>query len=136
MPWLLLLHITALLCWCGSLLYLPALIAGRARRELLEPYNRFEITRKVFTLFVTPAALIAIASGTAVFISQQIVAAWLILKLTLVVGLVLCHVATGWLAFHIEQAPRRYGVIYCGLAGTLSAAFMAGILWLVLAKPF
>ncbi len=136
MPWLLLLHIMALLCWCGSLLYMPALVAGTARREVIGLHNRSRVAREIFTLVVTPAAVATIASGTAIFLAQQIIATWLVLKLTLVSGLVLCHVAIGWLIFYVEQAPRRYGIVFCVLLGIVAAALMAGIIWLVLAKPF
>lgn len=51
MPLLKLLHFAALLCWCGSLLYLPAMIAaGTKRSEQLFYRNHAHLTRMVFTL--------------------------------------------------------------------------------------
>jgi hypothetical protein len=43
MLWLLILHITALIIWCASLLYLPALIAGIHTKqiEIVEPYDQY-----------------------------------------------------------------------------------------------
>lgn len=136
MPWLLTLHIAALVCWCAGLLYMPALIAVTGRREAAGPDRHAAITRMVFTLVVTPAALLAIISGTAVFLANQLVAAWLVAKLTLVTGLVVCHVLLGWLIVHIERGSEKLGPLWCALLGGTSAALMVGIIYLVLAKPF
>ncbi len=63
MPLLKLLHFAALLCWCGTLLYLPALIAAGTRRsDPLFYRDHVHLTRMVFNLVGTPAALIAIGS--------------------------------------------------------------------------
>lgn len=138
MPWLLLLHISALVCWCGALLYLPALISGNNRSDQLATdalVKRDALPRFVFTLIATPAALVAIGSGTAVFVANGIVAFWLIAKLTLVSFLVLGHVAVGLLAARADRLdqPRltRYCVIVAGFIGCL----MLTIVWLVLTKP-
>ncbi|MEX1031943.1 MAG: CopD family protein [Cellvibrionaceae bacterium] len=136
MPWLLLLHITALLCWCASLLYLPALIVSTARREEAGEKGLFFVTRRVFTLIATPAALIAIISGTAIFIVDRTIEVWLVAKLTLVSGLVLCHVATGGLTLTVTQRSANYQLLFCTAVGVTSVVLIAGILWLVLAKPF
>ncbi len=54
MPLLKLLHFAALLCWCGSLLYLPALIAaGTKRSDQLFYRDHAHLTRMVFTLIST-----------------------------------------------------------------------------------
>src|SRR5690606_40905463 len=69
MPLLNLLHFAALLCWCGALLYLPALIAAGTRRgDSLFYRDHAHLTRMAFTLIATPAALLAIGSGTALFL--------------------------------------------------------------------
>ena len=136
MPWLLLLHISALLGWCGTLLYLPALVADAAvpnREPAYTQHPRF--IRHVFTLLATPAALIAIGSGTALFVTGRIVELWLMAKLTLVIGLVACHVLLGWVVLRNERAPGRPMSVYCACLGTLAALLIVAILWLVLAKP-
>src|SRR5690606_40114597 len=92
MPLLKLLHLAALLCWCGALLYLPALIAAGTRRsDALFYRDHAHLRRMVFTLVSTPAALLAIGSGTALFLRDAIFECWLIVKLTTVAGMVLCH---------------------------------------------
>lgn len=136
MPWLLAVHIIALICWCGALLYLPALTAVTARHELAgEATARESWSRSLFTLAATPAALLTIASGTALFLLEQLVAGWLMVKLTLVTALVICHALNGWLILSLEKAPPEHLSLLCALLAATSAVLMLAIIWLVLAKP-
>ncbi|MGY6275471.1 hypothetical protein [Methylomonas sp. MgM2] len=65
MIWLLLLHISAVVCWCGSLLYLFAFTAGVSSQPTPDERQRHPaLILKVLSHFATPAALIAIISGT------------------------------------------------------------------------
>lgn len=138
MPWLLLLHIAALLSWCATLLYLPALIAASRATAEDEPFSRARVplTRQVFTLLATPAALLAIASGTLLFLVGGILGAWLILKLTGVAVMVVCHVLLGVLVLRLEDDPQRAVAPACAGLGLLAALAIAAVVWLVLAKPF
>ena len=136
MPWLKLVHFAALLCWCGSLLYLPALIASSAQgaHSRLHPETDYPV-RVVFTLFATPAALLAIGSGTLLFLVAGQWAGWLILKLAAVSGMALCHALCGVLVLRLERQPERALSLECSALGALAAALVGITLWLVLAKP-
>lgn len=134
MLWLLLLHIGAVICWCGSLLYLPALIAGTF--SVNEKQRLQALTLKVFSRVATPAALIAIVSGTALFLAGGIIDRWLILKLTLVSILVLCHALSGWILIRTEQAPDKNFALPCVAIGITAAISIPAIVWVVLTKPF
>lgn len=137
MPLLKLLHLTTLICWCGALLYLPALIAAGTRHsDTLFYRDHAHLTRLVFTLVATPAALLAIGSGTALFLRDSIFDAWLIFKLTAVAGMVLCHALCGVLVLRIERSPERAVSHQCALIGATLVALIAITLWLVLAKPY
>lgn len=137
MPLLKLLHFAALLCWCGALLYLPALIAaGTKPRNELFYRDHAHLTRMVFTLIATPAALLAIGSGTALFLRDGTLAGWLIIKLSAVTGMTLCHALCGVLVLRIERQPERSVTWQCLAIGVLVCALIALTLWLVLAKPF
>lgn len=139
MPWLLTLHITALLCWCGALLYLPALVVathGPQPSAAAAPSpETLSLPRMVYCLIATPTALIAIIAGTLVFYRYQIVDRWLILKLMLVTLLVGLHLLTGLLIARAEQhwRPRFSGYGYT-LALLIFTTITATV-WLVLAKP-
>lgn len=137
MPLLKLLHFMALICWCGVLLYLPAMIAAGTRSsDELFYRDHAHLTRTVFNLIATPAALLAIGSGTALFLRESIFDPWLIVKLTTVAGMVLCHALCGVLILRIERAAEAALRRDCLLIALLLSALIGATLWLVLAKPF
>jgi len=137
MPLLKLLHFTALIAWCGTLLYLPALIAASCRTAYsVERPGHPGLNRTIFTLVATPAALLAIGSGTALFLRDGTFGIWLVAKLTAVAVMVICHALCGLLILQCERQPRPALTIACVALGSLTFAMMAATLWLVLAKPF
>jgi protoporphyrinogen IX oxidase len=137
MPWLLLMHIAGLVGWCALLLYLAVLIPlnTETARDSKSTWGLFPTPRFVFALLATPAALVAIISGTALFLLNRLIAPWLILKLTAVSGMVVCHALFGALILRQHDRPTRNLTLPCALLGTASAGFIAAVLWLVLAKP-
>lgn len=137
MPWLKIVHIIALVFWSASLLYLPALVAantGRGERALAQPFGSSMI-RWLFTIVATPFALLAIASGSAIFLWEGTMGLWLIAKLTLVVGMVLLHIWCGVLILHAEHDPAVSLGTRCALLGIGAVLLIAGVLYLVLDKP-
>ena len=138
MLWVLVLHIIALLVWSGALLYLPALVAatlaGRAG-PLERPDEHPSLARFVHTHIATPAALLAILSGTAVFLLEGTVEVWLMAKLTLVSGVVVCHALSGLLILRAERAAGGRTGLWAWLLASVLCVLMTAIIWLVLAKP-
>jgi uncharacterized membrane protein len=131
-PWLKLLHISAVTVWCAALLYLPlALAAAREEERLVQR----RVLRLLFTSVATPAALVAIASGTLIFLWQGPLTSWLVAKLAVVSLVVLAHASLGMLVLRSEDggAPLR-----CRACSTVFGASLAGLAttaYLVLAKP-
>lgn len=136
MPWLLALHISAILFWCAALLYLPALIAGGKAPAEFDQYNPVALSRMLYTRIVTPAAMLAIVSGTVIFMVADVIGLWLVLKLTLVSGLVICHALTGWLIMRVGQGASKNTFAACASLGAASAVFIVAIIAAVLMKPF
>lgn len=137
MIWLKVLHIMAIASWSGLLLYLPAVAASNVhpRTHLADELKNEAFGRYLFTLAATPAALIAIASGTLLFLLDRNIAGWMLAKLFAVCGLVLCHVMCGWLVLRTEQEPTRsHPAVVVGV-GAVAPIFILIILWLVLARP-
>lgn len=138
MPWLKLLHICAVIVWCGALLYLPALVATSASSRGPGTSRAIGGTwslRAIYTIVATPAALVAITSGTWLFATRGPLAPWLMTKLALVCLLVLGHGACGMLVLRSERG--EYDGL--GIAGRVVTAttllWLAGITGLVLGKP-
>lgn len=133
MIWLLLLHISTISLWCALLLYLPVLIradSGPGGEASLNVSPRL-----MFSHVATPLAVLAIFTGTLLFLLQGNISGWLLAKLMAVCALVVCHVLCGWLVLTIERNP---GVRCGGRAMALvvfAATAMLTIVWLVLARP-
>lgn len=127
------LHILLLLCWSSILIYLPSLIANS---DLQNPNSNFILIRKIFTLFMTPSAMLTIISGTLLFVFNHMITQWLILKLTLVSLLVLCHILTGFLIFKIKNDGADRSVKrLCLLLELAIISLIIAITWVVLKKP-
>lgn len=138
MPWLLLLHITTLLCWCAALIYLPALMIARARKGLagtdIAAQQRL-MPRAIYTLVATPAALAAIVSGTLVFLVYGVAQVWLVIKLGLVTLLVIGHVLLALIVVRTENNAHPALASHSLLLILLLSGLMTAIIGLVLAKP-
>ncbi|MDI5986087.1 CopD family protein [Halomonas sp. M4R5S39] len=138
MPWIKFLHIVALVSWCGTLLYLPALLVQSARAATDTPSfasSSPPMPRFVYNSLAAPAALLAIASGTLLFLVQGLAGGWLVLKLLAVTGMVMAHGACGWLVLRLEQGQPRGVAVGAMTAGVLAATGMLAVVTLVLAKP-
>ena len=131
MPWLKLLHISAVIVWSGALLYLPWMLAAAAAG----PAAPRLWPRQVFIGLATPAALLAIASGTLIFVAHALQAPWLMFKLALVGVLVLGHGACALLVLRTERGDMRGVRTASGLVVPVLVACLLGIAWLVLRKP-
>ncbi len=136
MIWFLSLHIATLLVWSGTLLYLPVLVKNMDARRTeitLAPKKHDSVARFVFTHIATPSALLAILSGTAVFLVTQDPHIWLIIKLGLVSLLVAAHSFMGLMVLRLESGkPVRLG---CQLLLGVISVLMLAIVFVVLAKP-
>ncbi|MBD3894801.1 CopD family protein [Halomonas sp. ML-15] len=138
MPWIKFVHIAALVCWCGALLYLPALLMASVRQRADGGFDHDAppIPRFLFNSAATPAALLAIASGTLLFLIYGLAGGWLVLKLAAVMGMVLCHALCGWLILRVEQNHWRGVWTLSALTAALASLLMLTVIALVLAKPF
>lgn len=137
MPWLKLLHITAVIVWCGALLYLPGALAAAASAApgQVPTDTRHRLLRQLYTLVATPAALLAIASGTVIFVAYDVLAVWLMAKLGVVGLLVLGHGACGLLVLRVERGEYRWTRGLAWFIVTSTLVWLAAIAWLVLEKP-
>jgi protoporphyrinogen IX oxidase len=132
------LHIMAIALWAAILLYLPTLVVGGLPVRVNEyPASQAgdSLARFLFTRVATPIALVAIISGTMVFLILRITAAWLIIKLTLVTLLAVCHALTGLLIMRTEADKVRRPRAWWWALASAESLLMLGIVWLVLAKP-
>ncbi|WP_346797784.1 CopD family protein [Halomonas sp. Bachu 37] len=137
MPWLKLLHIIALVIWCGSLIYLPALVTQsmRARVDAGFAQGSPQMPRFFYNSIATPAALLAIFSGTLLFLWYGVLGGWLVLKLMAVMGMVAAHGGLGWWILRLEAGLFKGVKRGCIASGLLASGCIVSVLFLVLAKP-
>ncbi|WP_213999832.1 CopD family protein [Arsukibacterium sp.] len=124
MVWLLFLHIASLVTWAAALSILLILMS-RTDAGLQTGSEVDTLERVWFTRLASPAGLIAIISGTAIFAFSSNFSSWLLLKLTLVTALVVCHVAAGLLILYSQRPGAR------GISGK-SIGLLCTVLLLVL----
>ena len=134
--WIKLIHIAAIATWSAGLLYLPALFAEHARAADGEDFRRIRrMTRTVFVGLASPAAVIAVFSGTLLIPMAAELGGWLVLKLAAVTGMVLLHVYMGKLLAGLYENPRmrRPGAhLALLLPGTM---LVVAVIYLVTGKP-
>ena len=139
--WLKLLHIAALSVWAGGLLALPAQLVRERRAAQQDPAAdlgtlwQHRVSRFAYDVVVSPAALVAIGSGTALIFVTRPLEGWLFLKLVSVAALVAVHMYTGRIIDQIEEPELRLTARRAQVLFGLALVFIALILWLVLQKP-
>lgn len=135
-PLLKALHIVALALWCAGLLCLPALLVQHTTVDTQRSFAELRrFVRIVYVRIMTPAAVIAVAAGTALIFARGVFVGWMILKLAIVGVLVALHAYEGRVLHALADGEAHYqpwkGYILTG--GSL--ALMTAIISIVLAKP-
>ena len=135
MLWLLALHIMTFLFWLAALLYIPALVAANKTDYLNPPEGRGSMARFIYTAIASPAALFAIAAGTAIFMVRDITDFWLMGKLLLVAGLVILHGLTGLFLLRMDRFNEKAVRRICALLAGSAILLIVAIIVIVLSKP-
>ncbi|MGD9946594.1 MAG: CopD family protein, partial [Burkholderiaceae bacterium] len=106
MPWLMAAHIAALTLWCAGLFFLPALLAAHAGVADPPAFHRLRtMSRFTYIAIASPAAVLAILTGTALVAFSDLLGDWLITKLTLVGAMSAFHVYCGRLLTLLGRHP-------------------------------
>jgi putative membrane protein len=130
------LHISALLCWCAALIALPLLLHHYRGARSQSRFTEFRlITHSGYIVFATPAAVIAIAAGTALIFVAEVRAEWLWVKLIFVCGMTLVHAWIGHLILRSGEGEGNYRMPPPLIAIAFVVPQIAVVLWLVLDKP-
>jgi putative membrane protein len=129
-------HLAAIAIWSGGLVALPFLFWQRATLKAGPDLDRLHrIARFVYVEMTSPAAFIAIGSGTALIFLQATFQEWFSLKMLLVGIMVMVHVVAGLVFVDLFSPKGRFGLSsYVALTSTY-LVLMTAILWIVLAKP-
>ena len=129
-------HLGTIAIWSAGLIVLPMLFWQRRGLETgseLDRLHRF--TRYVYVGMTSPAAFLAIGSGTVLIFLQTTFLEWFSLKMVLVGLLVMLHVVAGLTLMHLFEPTGRFGR-FSYVALTVSyLVLITAIIWVVLAKP-
>jgi putative membrane protein len=129
-------HLATIAVWSGGLIVLPLLFWQRrhvANVAELEQLHR--ITRFVYVVMTSPAAFVAIGTGTALIFLQTTFREWFSLKMVLVGAMVMLHVLAGLTAARVFGPNGRFGTYACVALTSIYVLVIVAILWVVLAKP-
>jgi uncharacterized membrane protein len=129
-------HLATIAVWSGGLLVLPFLFWQRrhvANMAELERLHR--ITRFVYVVMTSPAAFIAIGTGTALIFLQTTFKEWFSLKMVLVGAMAMLHVLAGLTAVKVFGPNGRFSTLACVALTSVYLIVIVAILWVVLAKP-
>ena len=129
-------HLGTIAIWSAGLIVLPLLFWQRRGLELGSELDRLHrLTRFVYVGMTSPAAFLAIGSGTVLIFLQTTFLEWFSLKMVLVGLLVMLHVVAGLTLMHLFEPTGRFSR-FSYVALTVSyLVLITAIIWVVLAKP-
>jgi len=129
-------HIAAIALWAAGLICFPFLT--RQRNNIgkdTDLHQLHSMARYFYVVILSPAAFIAIASGTVLMFQQQTFTAWFSLKLLLVGLLAGLHLVTGLIVIQVfEKSGHMPAWRYAALT-TTTIAIVTAIVAVVLVKP-
>lgn len=136
MAWLKSLHIVFFLIWSAGLIYMPALFAAYASASGKKERRRMRIvSRFTFIAVASPAAILAIGTGTWLVYATAIQGTWLPAKLLAVTFMGMFHVYCGRRVVEMEKDHLVFRRNFQIALVIVPFVLVSTVLWLVLAKP-
>jgi putative membrane protein len=136
MIWIKALHIAAISFWSAILLCLPALYVQRAEVSGKQSLHRLQaMVRYIYVGVLSPAAFVAIASGTWLIFERETFEAWFSVKLVLVGILSTIHALTGLVIIRLFEKDNVYPAWRFVATTTFTILVIVLILTVVLLKP-
>lgn len=129
-------HIAMIAIWAAGLICLPFLYRQRSEVGVETDLHRLHaMTRFFYIVILSPAAFVAIGSGTALIFVQQTFEGWFSLKLLFVGALVVIHLLTGLLILKLFEEAGHYPNWRYVAVTAITTAVVTAILIVVSAKP-
>ncbi|HKM74023.1 MAG TPA: CopD family protein [Stellaceae bacterium] len=129
-------HLAAIAIWSAGLIVLPFMFRQRRLIEVGGELDRLHrMTRFVYVEMASPAAFVAIASGTALIFLQSTFQEWFSTKMVLVGAMVMLHVVAGLVLGQLFLADGRFGRVSYVALSSGHIVLITAIIWIVLAKP-
>ncbi|WP_295075374.1 CopD family protein [Tabrizicola sp.] len=130
------LHLGFLALWIAGLFALPRMLA-RHDDDLVR--GEYAVIRRAthygYIWAITPAAVLAIASGGLLIFLREIFTVWLFAKLVLVAGLVAVHAWVGHTIVAVAESEGEHEPPGAMVPALITFGLVLAILTVVLAKP-
>jgi putative membrane protein len=135
-PHLKALHIGFVAIWIAGLAALPAMLARHDRAVGQGDFARIrQASHYGYVWLVTPAAVLAVVSGTSLIFLREVFTGWMFAKLVGVAGLVTIHAWVGHTIVAVAETEGRHEPPGPILPTLILGALTLCVLVLVLAKP-
>lgn len=128
-------HVLAIAMWSVGLLSLPFLYSQRRQLKDKALFSLHNFVRFFYIKLVSPAAFVAVVSGTALIFVESTFVPWFSVKLALVGAMVFIHVLSGLVILRLFEPGQTYPTSRVIIVITLTATVIAAILVTVLGKP-
>ncbi|WP_421950159.1 CopD family protein [Pelagibacterium sp.] len=129
-------HIATISIWAAGLVCLPFLFAQRKDVPRPDALNRLHaMVRFFYVVILSPAAFVAVGSGTGLIFLRSTFEPWFALKLALVGMMVITHILSGLLILKLFDETSRYSTIRFVVVTGGTLAVVSAILAVVSAKP-
>lgn len=136
MIWLKILHLASISIWSAGLVCLPGLYVQRAHVGSDASLHRLHaLVRFSYIALISPAAFIAVGSGTALIFVQESFEGWFSVKLALIGAMVVVHILTGLVIIRLFHEGEVYPVWRFMAVTLITLSIVTAILVVVLAKP-
>lgn len=137
MLWVKALHLIFMVSWFAGLFYLPRLFVYHAMASDALSHDRFVIMeRKLYSGIMTPAMVLTVVFGTWLWVDLGATPGWLAAKLALVIVLLGYHLYCGKLWLDFKRRRNRRSHVYYRWFNEFPVLLLAGIVILVIVKPF
>lgn len=130
------LHLGFLALWVAGLFALPRMLARHDDDLVQAEYAMIRrATHYGYIWAITPAAVLAIASGSLLIFLREIFTVWLFAKLVLVAGLVAVHAWVGHTIVAVAESEGEHEPPGAMVPALITFGLVVAILAVVLAKP-
>ena len=134
--WLKAFHIIFVTSWFAGLFYLPRIFVNLAMAKHESERDRLLLMAQKLFKFMTPLGIIALALGTWMWLGYGFTGAWLMIKLTLVIFLILYHAYCGKLLRAFRLGLNRKSHVWFRWFNEFPVLVLMAIVILVVIKPF
>ena len=130
------LHLSLVAVWVAGLFALPRMLARHDRAIVQAEFAQIRrATHFGYIWIITPVAILAIGTGSALIFMREIFTVWIFAKLVLVTGLVAMHAWVGHTIIAVAETEGQHEPPEPLVPTLVLTGLVVAVLFLVLSKP-